>query len=301
METPPVDEEYDFADIFPTCKHDFDREIKNLDSEYMAHCISISGQLNNDRNTEFIIPCRKLIQYLKYIKKESRTGSYIQSCKYFSYMLKNVLKGISHTCEGTKGCYNKMINVYSSESDGIDICEKHIEEINEKIFEKFQKIDALYDIFYKFMNTQEEENNTQCSLGESCSQKYSDYIKLCQPISHIGFCKALDKFKDTYNMHMKDGPKCENVPRYLYSPFGTDKRRTFSISLITIFAMSIIMFTVYKFTPVYSWFHSILRRKSKIRNDLYEESRDLKNNADMKKFNSKNSPLNIQYYSSENT
>ncbi|KMZ77220.1 hypothetical protein PVIIG_05879 [Plasmodium vivax India VII] len=142
-----------------------------------------------------------------------------------------------------------MINVYSSESDGIDICEKHIEEINEKIFEKFQKIDALYDIFYKFMNTQEEENNTQCSLGESCSQKYSDYIKLCQPISHIGFCKALDKFKDTYNMHMKDGPK----------------------------------------------------RKSKIRNDLYEESRDLKNNADMKKFNSKNSPLNIQYYSSENT
>nr|CAB96719.1 vir33 [Plasmodium vivax] len=301
METPPVDEEYDFADIFPTCKHDFDREIKNLDSEYMDHCISISGQHNNDQNTEFIEPCQKLIQYLKYIKKEYLAGIHIQSCKYFSYMLKNELQKIPHICEGTKECYNTMIKVQSSESHGIDVCNEHIEEINDKIFEKFENLDSLYDMFYKFTNTQEKMGDTKCDLGKSCSEKYINLIKLCNPVSHIGFCKALDKFKDTYNNHMNDGPECVNVLRYLHSPFGTDKRRTFSISLITIFAMSIIMFTVYKFTPVYSWFHSILRRKSKIRNDLYEESRDLKNNADMKKFNSKNSPLNIQYYSSENT
>ncbi|CAG9485550.1 unnamed protein product [Plasmodium vivax] len=301
METPPVDEEYDFADIFPTCKHDFDREIKNLDSEYMDHCISISGQLNNDKNTEFIKSCQKLIHYLRYIKEEYRSGTYIQSCKYFSYALMNELQKTSHTCKGTKECYSTMISAQSSESDGIDICEKHIEEINEKIFEKFQKIDALYDIFYKFMNTQEEEDNGKCALGKTCSEQYYTLINICDQNSNIGFCMALDKFRDSYNFHMKNESECDKVPRYLYSPFGTERRRTFSISLITMFAMSITMFTVYKFTPVYSWLHSILRKKSKIRNDLYEESRNLKNNDNIKKLNSRNSPLNIQYYSSENS
>ncbi|SCA60034.1 hypothetical protein PVC01_000041300 [Plasmodium vivax] len=156
-----------------------------------------------------------------------------------------------------------MIKVQSSESHGIDVCNEHIEEINDKIFEKFENLDSLYDMFYKFTNTQEKMGDTKCDLGKRCSEKYINLIKLCNPVSHIGFCKALDKFKDTYNNHMNDGPEC--------------------------------------FTPVYSWLHSILRKKSKIRNDLYEESRNLKNNDNIKKNNSKNSPLNIQYHSSENS
>ncbi|CAG9471735.1 unnamed protein product [Plasmodium vivax] len=156
MAISPEDDEYDFADIFPTCKYEFDSETKNLDTEY--------------------------------------------------------------------DCYNTMISAYSKDSDGIDVCKENIEEINEKTLEKFQKLNSLYDIYYEFMNAKEEDGSTKCDLGKTCS-----------------------------------------------------------------------------FTPVYSWLHSILRKKSNIRNDLYEESRDLKNNANMKKFNSKNSPLNIQYYSSENT
>ncbi|KMZ88910.1 hypothetical protein PVBG_05839 [Plasmodium vivax Brazil I] len=246
METPPVDEEYDFADIFPTCKHDFDREIKNLDSEYEDHCISISGQLNNDRNTEFIKPCQKLIQYLKYIKKEYLAGIHIQSCKYFSYILKNELLNVKKTCDSTEECYKKLYDTYETKSDGIDVCKKHIEEFNENIFKKFQNLDSLYENFYKFTNKKEERENTKCHFGIECSEKYNEHIKLCHQASNIGFCKALDKFKDTYNNHMKDESKCENVPRYLYSPFGTERRRTFSISLITMFATSTILFTVYK-------------------------------------------------------
>ncbi|VUZ99528.1 PIR protein [Plasmodium vivax] len=301
MEPPVEDEKYDFADIFPTCKYYFDRETKNLNGEYMHNCISISRQLHNDVNREFLQPCQKLIQYLKYIKKESSTGNHIQSCKYFSYILKNELRSFNNTCNGTKECYNKIHKTYEETSHGIDVCKDHIEEINETIFKKFQNLDSLYDIFYKFTSTQGEEDNGKCALGKTCSEQYYTLINICDQNSNIGFCKALDKFKDTYNMHMKDGSQCDKVPRYLYSPFGTEKRRTFSISLITIFAMSTILFTVYKFTPAYSWLHSILRRKNNIQNDLYEESRDLKNNADIKKFNSRNIPLNIQYHSSENS
>ncbi|KMZ92306.1 hypothetical protein PVMG_03661 [Plasmodium vivax Mauritania I] len=212
----------------------------------MHNCISISRQLHNDVNPEFLQPCQKLIQYLKYIKKESSTGNHIQSCKYFSYILKNELRSFNNTCNGTKECYNKIHKTYEETSHGIDVCKKNIEEINEKTLEKFQKLDYLYDIFYKFLNSKEEGHSIKCDLGIECSKNYNDHIKLCHQVNHIGFCKALDKFKDTYNMHMKDGSQCDKVPRYLYSPFGTEKRRTFSISLITIFAMSTILFTVYK-------------------------------------------------------
>ncbi|EDL42613.1 variable surface protein Vir33, putative [Plasmodium vivax] len=301
MAISPEDDEYDFADIFPTCKYEFDSETKNLDTEYVMDCFSISRQLHNDGENKFLKPCHKLIHYLKYIKKESRDGRHIQNCKYFSYMLKSELRNFDNSCKETKDCYNTMISAYSKDSDGIDVCKENIEEINEKTLEKFQKLNSLYDIYYEFMNAKEEDGSTKCDLGKTCSVQYYTHINICDKHSNIGFCMALDKFKDGYNAYMNNGPKCEKAPRYLYSPFGIEKRRIFFISIITIFTMSIVMFTVYKFTPVYSWLHSILRRKSYIRNDLYEESRDLKNNANMKKFNSKNSPLNIQYYSSENT
>ncbi|KMZ88759.1 hypothetical protein PVBG_05851 [Plasmodium vivax Brazil I] len=148
-------------------------------------------------------------------------------------------------------CYNTMISVQTSESEGIDVCKKHIEQINEKIFEKFKNLDSLYDILYKFVNSQEEGHSIKCHLGKNCSEQYSEHIKLCHPVSHIGFCNALDKFKDTYNMHMKDGTTCENVPGYLYSPFGRDGRPIIFILLITIFAMTIIIFTVYKVNIIY--------------------------------------------------
>ncbi|KMZ83455.1 hypothetical protein PVBG_06266 [Plasmodium vivax Brazil I] len=212
----------------------------------MDHCISISGQLNNDKNTEFIKPCQKLIQYLKYIKKESRDGRHIQNCKYFSYMLKSELRNFDNSCKETKDCYNTMISAYSKDSDGIDVCKENIEEINEKTLEKFQKIDSLYDIFYKFTSTQEEGDSEKCDLGKKCSEQYYTLINICDQNSNIGFCMALDKFRDSYNFHMKNESECDKVPRYLYSPFGTERRRTFSISLITMFAMSITMFTVYK-------------------------------------------------------
>ncbi|EDL42655.1 variable surface protein Vir33, truncated, putative, partial [Plasmodium vivax] len=259
------------------------------------NCISISRQLHNDGKIEFVNPCLKLIHYLKYIKENPVTVDKKKSCKYFNYMLMDELKKISHSCVGTKECYNTVISVQSSESNGIDICKGNIEEFNKVIFDKFNDLNSLYDIFYKFMNTEEKGGSTQCALGKTCSEQYYTHIKICDKNSNIGFCMALDKFKDGYNAYMRNGPTCEHVPRYLYSPFGTEKRRTFSISLITIFAMSTILFT---FILGYTLYYG---GKVILRNDLYEVSRDLKNNDNLKKNNSKNSPLNIQYHSSENS
>ncbi|KMZ96094.1 hypothetical protein PVNG_06284 [Plasmodium vivax North Korean] len=241
---------YDFDDIFPTCKHDYDSVTINIDSGDTTDCLSIRQQLHNDNENKFIKPCQKLIHYLKYIKNNPSTVDQKKSCKYFNYMLMDELQKIPHICEGTKECYNTMIKVKSSESHGIDVCKDHIEEINKKKLEKFQKLDSLYDIFYKFTSTQEEGDNGKCALGKTCSEQYYTHIKICDKNSNIGFCMALDKFKDGYNAHMNYGPKCENVPRYLYSPFGTERRRTFSISLITMFAMSTILFTVYKVNAI---------------------------------------------------
>ncbi|KMZ82175.1 hypothetical protein PVIIG_03429 [Plasmodium vivax India VII] len=143
-----------------------------------------------------------------------------------------------------------MFSAYSKDCDGIDVCKENIEEINEKTLEKFQKLDSLYDIYYEFMNATEEDGSTKCDLGKTCSEQYIDHIKLCDKHSNIGFCMALDKFKDGYNAYMNNGPKCEKAPRYLYSPFGIEKRRIFFISIITIFTMSIVMFNVYKVNAI---------------------------------------------------
>ncbi|KMZ76924.1 hypothetical protein PVIIG_06246 [Plasmodium vivax India VII] len=246
MATSVEDEEYDFNDIFPTSKYYFDIETKDLNNEYISDCFDISRQIHRDGKNEFIMPCQKLIHYLKYINKYPAIDDKKKSCKYFNYKLMDELKKIRNTCEETKDCYIKMINAYSKESDGIDVCKEYIQEIHEKTLVKFQKLDSLYEIFYKFTSTQEEGENGKCDSGRECSEKYSEYITLCNQISHTGFCKALDKFRDSYNFHMKNESECVKVPRYLYSPFGTERRRTFSISLITMFATSTILFTVYK-------------------------------------------------------
>ncbi|KNA00914.1 hypothetical protein PVNG_05344 [Plasmodium vivax North Korean] len=237
---------YYFDGIFPTCKHDFDRETKNLNGEYMDNCISISRQLHNDGENKFIKPCQKLIHYLKYIKKNLAIVDKKKNCNYFNYKLMDELKKILNISEGTVGCYNTMISAYSKDSDGIDVCKENIEEINEKTLEKFQKIDSLYDIFYKFTSTQEEGDSEKCDLGKKCSEQYYTLINICDQNSNIGFCMALDKFKDGYNAYMNNGPKCEKAPRYLYSPFGIEKRRIFFISIITIFTMSIYLYTTQK-------------------------------------------------------
>ncbi|SCA81725.1 VIR protein [Plasmodium vivax] len=301
MEPPVGDEEYNLDEIFPTYKLDYESVTKNFDSGYIGDCSIISQKFHNDEENKFVNPCLKFIHYLKYIKKNLSIVDKKKSCKYFNYMLMYELQKIDNSFERTNECYNTMINEYSNKTHGIDICKGNIEEFNKVIFDKFQKIDSLYDIFYKFTSTQEEGGSEKCDLGKKCSEQYYTLINICDQNSNIGFCMALDKFRDSYNFHMKNESECDKIPRYLYSPFGTERRRTFSISLITMFAMSTILFIVYKFTPVYSWLHSILRKKSKIRNDLYEESRNLKNNDNIKKNNSKNSPLNIQYHSSENS
>lgn len=301
METPPGDEEYNLEEIFPTYKREFDNMTEKEINHYTENCTKISKKICPENDDKFLAPCQKLIHYLKYIKEYPAIVDKKIGCKYFNYMLMDELQKISHSCGRTKECYNTMIYEYSNKTHGIDICKGNIEEFNKVIFDKFQKIDSLYDIFYKFTSTQEEGGSEKCDLGKKCSEQYYTLINICDQNSNIGFCMALDKFRDSYNFHMKNESECDKVPRYLYSPFGTERRRTFSISLITMFAMSTILFIVYKFTPVYSWLHSILRKKSKIRNDLYEESRNLKNNDNIKKNNSKNSPLNIQYHSSENS
>ncbi|KMZ94917.1 hypothetical protein PVMG_05528 [Plasmodium vivax Mauritania I] len=250
METSVGDEEYNLDEIFPTYKRDFDSVTENGIDQYKENCDKISKKFCPECEENFLAPCQKLIHYLKHIKKQSPVDIDIQSCKYFSYILKNELLNVKKTCDSTEECYKKLYNSYETKSDGIDVCKDYIKEINGKIFEKFQNLDSLYDNFYKFTKKKNEEDNRECHLGIECSEKYNEHIKLCHEASHIGFCKALDKFKNTYNNHMKDESKCENVPRYLNSPFGMDERSIFFTSLITIFAMSIKIFTVYKVSGI---------------------------------------------------
>ncbi|KMZ89805.1 hypothetical protein PVMG_06193 [Plasmodium vivax Mauritania I] len=165
MESTVVDEEYNLDEIFPTYKCDYDKETEKAINQYKDDCSKISAKICSENDEKFLAPCEKLIHYLKHIKENSAFVDKKKSCKYLNYILMVELKKISHSCEGAKNSYITMINEYSKKPQEIDVCKDHIEEINETIFKKFQNLDSLYDIFYKFTSTQGEEDNGKCALG----------------------------------------------------------------------------------------------------------------------------------------
>ncbi|KNA02203.1 hypothetical protein PVNG_05526 [Plasmodium vivax North Korean] len=111
---------------------------------------------------------------------------------------------------------------------------------------KFKDLNEIYDLLNNFKNSKDQIGSDKCHIVKQCCRKYEDHIKNCGELDNKSFCKALDNFRNEYNDYVKTVTTCDDVPKYLNSPFGNDVDFVMLSPFIIIFIISIIILILYK-------------------------------------------------------
>ncbi|GAW84203.1 variable surface protein [Plasmodium gonderi] len=156
-------------DILPNCRNDFNRYGKDNRNwpynAYSLYCTKFCTRILCARNSQnFNRSCMDILFYLYYLNNSKTMDNFHleQSCKYFFYKLKELLKIYGGKCGTTKDCYEKLRlkiwNVYYFGVDIPNICLQYTEnnDIDEDTYTKFKNLENLYNIYGKF---EERQNN----------------------------------------------------------------------------------------------------------------------------------------------
>ncbi|CAG9482240.1 unnamed protein product [Plasmodium vivax] len=269
--SPILDDEFDFKDIFPLCKINFKAIEIEDNTTYANVCNNISNAIG-DSNLTFVDTCKKVSLYLKHIKDGKYANHIKPSCLYFNYMLKDALDKYAFTCNNTEQCYQKMITEYSKDNKNeLNICEVHVKDFKNDTFVVLNKLNTLYDNFLYNINYKGDKNI--CDAAEECLKIYSPFSEICQKGNNKSFCKVLQNFQAQYNDQMNKVTICNEALKYLPSPYGTNMRIIIISLFIITFAISAIIFILYKCTPCGSY---IRPRKKKLNKLWNNEGRHLK-------------------------
>ncbi|SBS96289.1 PIR Superfamily Protein, partial [Plasmodium malariae] len=248
------------VELFLRYKKDFDKTIqdfydKTTELNSGKTCAKMFRSVSN-----FTEACQEIGVYLMKIKQDYFPER-IRRCKYLNYWINNKEK------------YNKQsswfdeYNKFSSELG--NICEQKFEEIKRDILNNLNKLYSYYDAFHKYDGTNGISNGGYCNQIQDCYNFYIDHYDKCQKNKEDAFCEELSNFKKAYDNKMRNVAPCSGLPHIL-PPTQVDyifvASLTTSVALLTLFTL----FFLYKFTPLKSWLHSRLKRKTII--ELEEET-----------------------------
>ncbi|GAW84429.1 variable surface protein [Plasmodium gonderi] len=216
--------DYDFTDIFPTCKQEYD-EAKNscsfvsFNNPFGPVC-SVMGQSLGITDYTFPWTCQELSCYLNNIKSK-KVDSIERNCKYFNYMLKYVLVNYTPTCEEEKSCYNKMITLYEAyDKYEFDKCKTYVDNLDHDTFSKFQNLYWLYNNLKNF-----EIDSHKCPKDRTYFKKYMKFYEICQANNNSSYCDVLRKFKVDNMKSTKDENACSVNTKILHQADRRDIRK----------------------------------------------------------------------------
>ncbi|GAW84324.1 variable surface protein [Plasmodium gonderi] len=184
--------------------------------------------------------CKNLLLYLDYINKNYLNNDIESSCKYFNYMLKYTLNINNISKKSTKDAYNNMI----TQLDGNhtfsvpNICKSYAKDISDDTFQKFDNLNKLY-------TTIERESGT-CKKNSACFNIYTSNLLYCKNMNNISYCQELDLLKHQYIENSVHEPVNKEASEIRTSSFPTYIRTVFLTLTITTFAISTIIFILYK-------------------------------------------------------
>ncbi|SCN12008.1 PIR protein [Plasmodium malariae] len=248
------------VELFLRYKKDFDKTIQDFYDKTPElnpgkTCATVFSSVSN-----FTEACQEIGVYLMKIQKYYFSER-IRRCKYLNYRINNEEK------------YNKPSNwfdEYNKFSSKLDnICEQKFEVIKPDILNNLKKLYSYYDAFHKYDGTNGTSNEGYCNKIQECYNFYIKHYDKCQKNKENAFCEELSNFKKAYDNKMRKVAPCSSLPHIL-PPTQVDyifvTSLTTSIALLTLFTL----FFLYKFTPLKSWLHSRLKRKTII--ELEEET-----------------------------
>ncbi|SCP03059.1 PIR protein [Plasmodium malariae] len=248
------------VELFLRYKKDFDKAIEDFYDNNRELNPGKTCAIINTNDSDFITPCQEIGMYLMKIQN-NYFSERIRRCKYLNYWINNEQE------------YNKLsswfdgYNEFSSKHD--HICEQKFEKIKPDILNNLKKLYSYYDAFHKYDGTNGISNGDYCNKIQECYNFYIEHYDKCQKNKEDAFCEELSNFKKAYDNKMLKVAPCSGLPHIL-PPTQVDyifvASLTTSVALLTLFTL----FFLYKFTPLKSWLHSRLKRKTII--ELEEET-----------------------------
>ncbi|GAW84282.1 variable surface protein [Plasmodium gonderi] len=296
---------FDFRNIFPQCRYDFNGlEYGTLRKPWLNYCSPTCNDFQHRINVSngvsviFQTPCILLCMYLKYIQIHE-SSSYFKvkaSCKYFYYKLKELMKNYGGNCKSTKDCYEKMRvkRELVTRMTVPDVCVRHlndIDDIDDDTYHKFQYLQKLYDIQDKFTHPR-----VSCHIVKRTIKDYENHYKVYNNVNNNqSFKEEFEKVHPQYNDYRQKRSECFSSPERLYSSSEAGASTFTGIGVLTI-AISIIIFILFKYTSYGSFLQLIVRKLRRRMKKKYEHNSYLKDTFDRAYPNSNQRNCRITYY-----
>ncbi|GAW84604.1 variable surface protein [Plasmodium gonderi] len=273
--TPGVNEDFDFKDIFPTCLKSFNMHSSEaINDDYILKntCTMIIMYLERRQgiSESFIAKCKELVLYLDYIENNLPLNNIKPCCNYFNFKLKYLLNHYYCPDKSTQNAYNIIINqkVQKNFRSVPKVCQQYIDELTVDNFENFNDLNKLYNSL-KILGS----DTYICPYNNEYFNKYTNLLNKWQDVKQASFCTVLDLFKLEYIKENEADPQNKDVSEHthsqidvsgpIYSSMLTHTRETFLTITIITFAISTIIFILYKMKNMLHYsIHSIVHTKT---------------------------------------
>ncbi|GAW84183.1 variable surface protein [Plasmodium gonderi] len=250
---------FKFEDIFSGCMTDYEKHAnirENIqDSKLQNFCSHVKNEWGVSKyGGEFISDCKKHILYLDYIK-DKKSPEKETSCKYFNYLLKDILKYYGCSVNNCNEAYQKIIdhtkgNEFMNVSDA---CKNQVKDLHDDLYSILKNLKELYTYFILKGNI--------CTSNSACFNKYKELSKMPMYSQNDSFRELLINFmeKNIKNMmQIIEKKELRTVPYHTISTNTPSIILSLIIITITVF---MIMFFVYK----YIQYGSLLQATTRIR------------------------------------
>ncbi|SBT84208.1 PIR protein [Plasmodium ovale] len=262
----------------------------------------IVGISDPTKRSKILEDFSKLKRYLINYKSGCNQLNNTRCCSYINFWLNNELRE-NELNEINFDSYRKFIN-FDQELLEKRMCVYDIYYLNDDRFEKTKELYYLYDQYNMFIAYKDKKYEIACAYAKSCVEKYNDMINKYYDSGNL-----LSELKSTKDLFEKNGllsmEKCEySIPPL--KPLPPKVNLSLSLSslvpipfLAAIVGILPILLFVYKFTPLGSLLHNLIKNNRTILNNFEEENHELMQFIQRNNKNSENRPYTIAYNSAD--
>ncbi|CAG9472693.1 unnamed protein product [Plasmodium vivax] len=289
-----------FEDFFFKYKSIFKDNLNEYHQQYSQKCQN-SGPIYIGESGSFSLPC---IRCMKYLESLDSTYNDADNQKkegilyLFIWLYDNELRQNIYSKENPLNIYENLLKEYEeirwdTHTNILNIFYQKIKNIINS------DIKDIYHLYYKLYKLKKDEecniNNSQCA--KACYDLYDTYNKTrCVNNNSSDFCTKLGNFWKEHEEYINQSITCNgNIICLLYL-----KKPYLSVILTMVFIssiISIILFILYKFTPIGSRIRTTRKSKKNIWNNLDQEMYNIPDYTEMSNNNSKKKPYNLAYQS----
>ncbi|SBS99496.1 PIR protein [Plasmodium ovale] len=260
--------------------------------------------------------CKKFKNFYKFIflirENQGRGSLDDADFAYLNYWINTKLRNNRHKHNITVKKFHQNMSFSESEFAGYDMFEGKLFDIRENDFQNIELLINLENQYVKiYQNVISREGKEKISCSEyykAFADKYKEGIRICP--DDTNFCNSLNIYQKKYENFTDPktiAEKCidEDIPELpTYNDISLrDKKITVVGSILgpslgTLFTMLFL----YKFTPIYQWIHSKMRKTNEAHSKIYDEyDQSLLNTSDSEHKNIGNNAYLMSYDSIVNS